>query len=184
VQGARGASAQPHALTAGARYAWAGGLIAAFAAAQGAGREAAAALAPGAERVVVPGVLSFSAVQNRGVAFGLLARLPPAATVAVALTVLAVVLYNRGAWLAGRTGQWGFGLMLGGALSNIVERLRTGYVFDYVDVHVWPVFNLADTAIVVGAALLVLALRTGGAPQPRTARTPPGGGPVDRGGDR
>ena len=58
--------------------------------------------------------------------------------------------------------------MLGGALSNILERLRAGYVLDYLDVHVWPVFNLADTAIVVGAILLVLALRT---PQPKAAGT-------------
>ncbi|HLN14631.1 MAG TPA: signal peptidase II [bacterium] len=182
MQGARGAPAQPRTLT-GARYAWAGALVAAFAAAQVGGRAAAASLAPGAEQVVIPGVLSLTTVQNRGIAFGLLARLPTAGTVAIALTVLAVVLYNRDAWLAGRAGQWGFGLILGGALSNIVERLHTGYVFDYLDIHVLPVFNLADTAIVVGAALLVLALRTGGAPQPRTGGTPSGGGSMDREGD-
>ena len=158
--------------------------VAAYAAAQVAGRAAAGALTPGAEQVVVPGLLSLTPVENRGIAYGLLAGLPPAATIAIALTVLAVVLYNRDAWLAGAAGQWGFGLILGGALSNIVERLRAGYVFDYLDIHVLPVFNLADTAIVVGAALLVFALSAGGAQQPRTAGTPPGGGPVDREGDR
>jgi len=86
-----------------------------------------------------------------------------AAVVGLALTVLGVLLYNRSAWPATGAGQWGLGLMVGGALGNIVERLRFGYVVDYVDVHVWPVFNLADTAIVVGAGLLLLALsRSGG----------------------
>jgi signal peptidase II len=167
VQGARGAAAQFRALTSRPRYIWVGAAIAAFFAAQAA-RMLAAGLTPGAARVVLPGLVSLAPVENRGIAFGLLAHLPPAATVAVALTVLAVVLYNRDAWLAGSLGQYGFGLMLGGALSNILERLRAGYVLDYLDVHVWPVFNLADTAIVVGAVLLVLALRVG-APQPKAA---------------
>lgn len=83
--------------------------------------------------------------------------------VALALTVLGVLLYNRSAWSAADAGQWGLGLMLGGAIGNVIERLRFGYVLDYLDVHVWPVFNLADTAIVVGAGLLLLALfRAGG----------------------
>lgn len=159
MQGARGATAQFRALTSRTRYVWVGAAIAGFAAAQ-VGRALAAELTPGVARVVLPGLLSLTPVENRGIAFGLLAHLPPGATVAVALTVLAVVLYNKDAWLAGALGQCGFGFMLGGALSNILERLRTGYVLDYLDVHVWPVFNLADTAIVVGAVLLVLALRT------------------------
>ena len=48
-------------------------------------------------------------------------------------------------------------MMVGGALANVVDRLRFGYVVDYVDVHVWPVFNLADAAIVAGVSLLVAA---------------------------
>jgi signal peptidase II len=64
--------------------------------------------------------------------------------------------------------------MLGGALGNITDRLRFGYVVDYLDIHVWPVFNLADTAIVIGAGLLVLALR--GGPTTGPTRRPSGGG--------
>lgn len=116
----------------------------------------------GAERVLVPHLLSLTVIHNTGVAFGLLAGLGPAAVVALALTVLGVLLYNRAAWPATDAVQWSVGLMAGGALGNIVERLRFGYVLDYLDVHVWPVFNLADTAIVVGAGLLLVALsRTG-----------------------
>jgi signal peptidase II len=138
---------------------WAAATVLAFGAAQAAGRAVMLHVAPGTERVVVPGLLSLTLRENPGVAFGLLAQLPAPVTIAVALTVLAVVFYNRGAWLATSSGQWGLGLMLGGALANITDRLRYGYVLDYLDVHVWPVFNLADTAIVIGAGLLVLALR-------------------------
>jgi signal peptidase II len=48
-------------------------------------------------------------------------------------------------------------LMVGGALGNVADRLRFGYVVDYLDVHVWPVFNLADAAIVAGAGVLAAA---------------------------
>lgn len=115
-------------------------------------------LPAGTEQVVIPHILSFRALHNTGVAFGLLTGLPPAAAVALALTLLGVLFYNRSARPAAAVGHVGLGLMLGGASGNIVERLRFGYVLDYLDVHVWPVFNLADAAIVVGAALLVVAL--------------------------
>jgi signal peptidase II len=112
----------------------------------------------GTERVVVPNVLSLRELHNSGVAFGLLPGLSRIAAVILALTLLGMVFYNKSAWSAALVGQWGLGLMVGGALGNIVERLRFGYVLDYLDLHVWPVFNLADATIVVGAGLLVLAL--------------------------
>ncbi|HXX39616.1 MAG TPA: signal peptidase II [bacterium] len=157
---------------------WAAALVLAWSVAQAADWVVATIVAPGTDRVVVPGLLSLTRRENSGVAFGLLAQLPVPVTVAVALTVLAVVLYNRNAWLVTSAGQWGLGLMIGGAFANITDRLRFGYVLDYLDVHVWPVFNLADTAIVVGAGLLVLALR-GGAPRDGAGSQARGGGPAD-----
>lgn len=122
-----------------------------------------ASIPVGTERILLPHVLSLTTLHNRGIAFGMLRGLPPLAVVAVALTILAVVFYNKGAWPATPAGQWGLGFVLGGALANIVERLRFGYIVDYVDLHVWPVFNLSDTAIVCGAGLLLLAMvRSGG----------------------
>ncbi len=118
---------------------------------------------PGTERVVLPHLLSLTVLHNSGMAFGMLRGFPPLAAVVVTLTVLAVVFYNRGAWSAAPSGQWGLGLILGGALGNVVERLRFGNVVDYLDLHVWPVFNLADAAIACGAGLLLLAMaRSGG----------------------
>lgn len=119
-------------------------------------------LSVGTEQVVVPHVLSLRVLHNTGVAFGLLAHFPPVATVILALTLLGVVFYNRSAWPLAVVGPWGLGLMLGGALGNMIERLRFGYVLDYLDFHVWPVFNLADAAIVIGAGLLVLAFSRSG----------------------
>ncbi|HLY23912.1 MAG TPA: signal peptidase II [bacterium] len=143
---------------AGARAAGAAGFILACGGGLAAGAAARAHLAPGVERVVIPGVLSLTLVSNTGIAFSLLRGLPPAAIVVLALTVLAVALYNKDAWPRTAAVRWGLGLVLGGAAANVVERLRFGYVIDYLDVHVWPVFNVADSAIVVGAGLLVLAL--------------------------
>ena len=100
-------------------------------------------------------------VWNRGVSFGMFGggALPPwllasfAAAVAIAL----------GIWLMRVEGRWlvlGLGLIIGGAVGNIVDRLRFGAVADFLDFHIatyhWPAFNLADAAITVGVALLLI----------------------------
>jgi signal peptidase II len=138
----------------GAFYATA---LAGLVASQAAGWTVTRLVAPGGERVLIPGVLSLVVVHNQGVAFGLLGRLAPAVIAVLALTVLAALFYNRSAWPGGLAEQVGFGLMVGGALGNVTDRLRFGYVVDYLDVHVWPVFNLADAGIVAGAGVLAAA---------------------------
>ncbi len=107
---------------------------------------------------VVPGVLSLTHVQNRGVAFGLFAGLSPLIAALAALTLVFLLSYNKGRRLRSRAAGAGIALMAGGAAGNLVDRVRLGYVVDYLDVHVWPVFNLADMAIVVGAGILILVL--------------------------
>jgi signal peptidase II len=133
-------------------------MLVAFGVAQLAAGLVRSSLPAGREHVLVPHVLSLVVLHNTGVAFGLLAGLGPMPVVALGAVVLGVLLYHYSAWARSGAGQWGVGLMLGGALANIVERVRFGYVLDYLDIHVWPVFNLADTAVVVGAGLLLLAL--------------------------
>lgn len=54
--------------------------------------------------------------------------------------------------------RWGVWVLLGGALGNLADRVRLGYVVDFIDFHFWPVFNIADIAVVCGAALIVLGL--------------------------
>lgn len=109
-------------------------------------------LVPG-ERVDVLGPLALTLVHNRGVAFGLASG---GGSALIALTVVALVfvglLFARAPT---RPGMWvAVGLLAGGALGNLADRVRVDAVTDYVDFLSWPPFNLADTAIVAGVALL------------------------------
>jgi signal peptidase II len=112
-----------------------------------------ARLVPG-EQVDVLGPLGLTLSHNRGVAFGL-AGGAGAPLVLVTLLALGVVGYlfarnptRPGMWIAA-------GLLAGGAIGNLVDRVRAGEVTDYVDLPPWPAFNLADVAITAGVLLLV-----------------------------
>ncbi len=121
------------------------------------------AMPPGSSVPVIDGILSLTHVQNHGVAFGLMAGIPPIVTMLAALTLVVLLAYNKGRQLRSRMSAVGLALMAGGAVGNLLDRIRYGFVVDYIDVHVWPVFNLADAAIVAGAGLVVLVLmRSGG----------------------
>lgn len=119
-----------------------------------------AALAGRAPIEIVPGVLSFNYTTNSGGAFGLGRSTPwlfAGATVLVSVVIVFVSfrLDRRPLALA-------LGLILGGALGNLTDRIvngpgLAGYVIDFIDLQVWPVFNLADASIVVGAILLALS---------------------------
>jgi signal peptidase II len=106
----------------------------------------------------VVGPFSIHHVQNTGIAFGLF----PSATVLVtAFTALAV------AWMLyffARSGSRhallpvALGFLIGGSAANLLDRLRLGHVTDFLDVRYWPAFNLADTFIVVGVLILLVAI--------------------------
>ncbi len=113
-----------------------------------------ARLVPGEPVDVVPGVLRLTLTRNPGAAFGLFAD-RTTLLVAVAAALLAAILYLL--WRERRPSApvaAGLGLALGGAAGNLVDRLRWGAVVDFLDLRVWPVFNLADVALVLGGALL------------------------------
>lgn len=116
-------------------------------------------------RELLPGLLGLTYVRNRGAAFGILsdAELPyqPALFAIVSLaTLLAIVHYALRLPAADRLSQTGLALVTGGALGNLLDRARLGYVIDFVDVfwqqHHWPAFNVADSAITTGVCLLIL----------------------------
>jgi signal peptidase II len=104
------------------------------------------------------GPFSIHHVQNSGIAFGLF---PTATTLVIALTAFAV---GWMLWFFARSGARhpvlpvGLGLVLGGSLANLVDRVRLGHVTDFLDLSFWPAFNLADTFIVVGVVVLLGAL--------------------------
>lgn len=113
-------------------------------------------LVPG-QQVEVLGPIGLTLSHNQGVAFGL-ASGSDAPLIAFAIAALAFVATMLARRPAAR-GMWvAVGLVAGGALGNLADRLRAGAVIDYVEIGSWPPFNLADVAITVGVVLLALVL--------------------------
>ncbi|MGI8968493.1 MAG: signal peptidase II [Chloroflexota bacterium] len=102
------------------------------------------------------GLVRLDFTRNQGAAFGIL-RQEGGIFILVALLVTGGILaYHRRISRAPLLARLGLGLVLGGALGNVLDRLRLGYVVDFVDLRWWPVFNLADSAIVIGVCALAL----------------------------
>ena len=111
-----------------------------------------------AERVEVVFGLKLTNVRNNGVAFGLLEGAGDGLVLALTLAALAMLLVYF-AVHATRPGLWlAVGLVVGGAFGNVADRARIGAAIDFIDPPLWPAFNLADIAIVVGVALLLLVI--------------------------
>ena len=118
-------------------------------------------LQPGDSRPLIEGVFHLSLVFNRGAAFGLFAQQGWALLWLILISAAIIVFIFRflKKGLAGSlASQVYLALILGGAVGNLIDRLRFGYVVDFLDFRIWPVFNLADSAITVGTALLILHL--------------------------
>jgi signal peptidase II len=106
-------------------------------------------------------LLSFTFVENTGVAFGLFPQLGGLFTVLSALVVVGILFFRQSLpdfelWV-----HTSLGLVTGGAIGNLIDRVARGYVVDFLDVnawplHTWPVFNVADSAIVVGVFVLLV----------------------------
>ncbi|MEO7190550.1 MAG: signal peptidase II [Vicinamibacterales bacterium] len=120
-------------------------------------------------RTIIPGLMDFVHVQNAGVAFGLLNDVVHPQrnllTTALALVALAGIgYYARQVGPSERMARVGLSLILGGAIGNLLDRMRQGFVVDFVDMywrdwHFWA-FNVADAAITIGAVLIFLELLT------------------------
>jgi signal peptidase II len=102
--------------------------------------------------------VSLTYVTNTGAAFGLFPDYGVVFMVVAVVVIAAIILYYRhlpgDQWLI----QASLGLQLGGTLGNLVDRLRYGHVIDFIDFKVWPVFNVADSSVFVGAVILALYL--------------------------
>ena len=109
---------------------------------------------------IVPGVIELTFTTNPGGAFGLFGGAAWLFVLASVVVIVAVVASSRN--LPSRLAAVSLGLVLGGALGNLTDRVLrgpgfSGEVVDFIDFQIWPVFNLADSAIVIGAALLLLS---------------------------
>jgi signal peptidase II len=110
--------------------------------------------------VHVLGPLSIHHVQNTGIAFGLFAGATPVVTVVTAAAIVWMLVFFARAAARHPVLPAAFGLVIGGSVSNLFDRIRLGHVTDFIDVNWWTfrVFNLADSFIVVGVLILLGAL--------------------------
>jgi signal peptidase II len=112
----------------------------------------------GSGRVIrlLGGLVQLDFTRNTGAAFGIL-RSSGILFVLVAIVVSAgILLLHRRVAASPSLVRVSLGLILGGALGNLIDRLRYGYVTDFIDLRWWPVFNLADSAIVIGVFVLTV----------------------------
>lgn len=121
-------------------------------------------------KMVFPGFFNLTLVHNNGMAFGILSGAPShlrsiVLTGLSAAALLLIVYYCASIPCSRRWLQYGLSLIMGGALGNIIDRLRLQYVVDFLDFHWqghnWPAFNIADSCISIGMGLLVLDLLLG-----------------------
>ncbi|HER63026.1 MAG TPA: signal peptidase II [Desulfobacteraceae bacterium] len=111
---------------------------------------------------VIPGLFSLTYIRNQGAAFGILSdssiRVPFFIGVSI-LAMLGILLFLKKRNNEQKLGNLGLALVFSGAAGNLIDRLRLGEVIDFLDVYWrsyhWPAFNVADSAITVGVALLI-----------------------------
>jgi signal peptidase II len=118
------------------------------------------------DSVNVLGPLDIHHVQNSGIAFGLFSSATSIVIVVTALAVLWMLVFFARSGSRHPALPVGLGLLLGGSVSNLVDRIRLGYVTDFLDLTFWPAFNLADAFIVAGVALLLALLAFADRPGP------------------
>jgi len=127
---------------------------------------------------VIPGFFRIIHTENPGAAFGIFADSPTPWKVGLLIlfSVLALLIVSALLWKSGHTLTTtgvGLALILGGAIGNLWDRLVSGHVVDfllfYIGRYQWPAFNVADSAIVVGAGLLVFEILFTGSPSQKPA---------------
>src|SRR5207237_3430952 len=108
--------------------------------------------------VKVVGPFSIHRVQNSGIAFGLFSSATALVTVLTAVAVGWMLMFFARSGARHPVLPAALGLLIGGSASNLVDRVRLGHVTDFLDFGWWPAFNLADSFIVIGVAILLVAL--------------------------
>ncbi|MFZ5802971.1 MAG: signal peptidase II [Candidatus Omnitrophota bacterium] len=120
------------------------------------------ALHPGESVPVISGVFHFSLVRNNGIAFGLFQDRPEILFLLITLSLIVLAVFSirmcRVASSYSTAARVGLVLVLGGAIGNWIDRVRYNAVIDFLDFRVWPVFNLADSAITVGVFIFAWIL--------------------------
>ncbi len=110
----------------------------------------------GSSQLIIPRIFHLTLIENQGIAFGLFQGGDKFLLVLITLSIAGLVFFGLRAAPFQLKTQWGIGLILGGAVGNWIDRIRLGAVVDFLDFRIWPVFNLADTAITIGVGILLL----------------------------
>ena len=107
---------------------------------------------------VIPGLFHITLVLNSGAAFGLFKGRSVFFTVLTTLVIVLICFYIIRARCKDLLTLTALGLTLGGAAGNLIDRVLFGYVIDFLDFRIWPVFNIADASITIGAFILIIRL--------------------------
>lgn len=116
---------------------------------------------PGESLPIIKNIFHISLVLNKGVAFGVLQEHGTKFIWIIyvcAIIITFILISYKKFFCKGRSTQVFLSLILAGAIGNLIDRVRFGYVIDFLDFRIWPVFNIADSAITIGTILLALQI--------------------------
>lgn len=104
---------------------------------------------------VLQNIFHWTYVQNQGAAFGLLEGARFFFLAVAGVVIISAWYFRKDIAALGPWGTYGATLFVGGAIGNLIDRARQGYVIDFFDFRIWPVFNVADIAICIGVAMIL-----------------------------
>jgi len=107
------------------------------------------------QKIPEEGFFQITRCNNTGGVFGLFAEQAFLITIIAVVGIIAILVYSRYPAFNGFLVKIALGLLLGGAIGNLIDRIRFGWVTDFIDIGGWPVFNLGDSAIVIGVVIMM-----------------------------
>lgn len=105
----------------------------------------------------IKNILHITYIQNRGAGFGLFQG-QQLILIWISVIVIGIIFYYYDKIPADKSVQLAVGLILGGTIGNLMDRIRLSYVIDFIDFRIWPAFNIADSCITIGVILLIIYL--------------------------
>ena len=107
---------------------------------------------------VIPNVFHITYILNPGAAFGILEHQTEFLIIIALTMITALIYFYKRIPRTLKLLHFGLGLLAGGSIGNVIDRVKTGYVVDFFDFRIWPVFNVADIAIVCGVTAIIWTL--------------------------
>jgi len=108
---------------------------------------------------IIDGVFHLTLVYNTGIAFGLFKQYPFVFTIVTSAAIIIIVYFLlQKKYILNALESLALCFILGGSAGNLIDRVRFGHIIDFIDFRVWPVFNLADSFILIGAVILVFSI--------------------------